>query len=318
MKFGWLGFHTEGLDAATVLLRNGHQLEAVITLEDKEASKRSGVGDYSGLCSEFSVPLHRIRSVNDPESVELLRELDLDVLFVIGWSQIVKPEALSSVRIGMIGAHASPLPHNRGSAPVNWAIIRGETVGGNSLIWLSEGVDEGDLIDVRKFEITQYDTCRSVYEKVAASTAAMLSALLPKLEAGETPGQRQEPTTQPVLPRRRPTDGAIDWDTPGRGVYDFIRALTKPYPGAYSWLDGDRYLIWESAFVPIEVDTGLANGAVIAPVISPVDHACGQAISVAGGILTILEVEDSDGTTFKGRHLADLDWQGGLWSNGEK
>lgn len=318
MKFGWLGFHTEGLDAARSLVDDGHQIVAVITLEESQARKRSGVADYSTFCDQHGIDLHHVKSINDPESVQLLRKLDLDILFVIGWSQIIGSEALATARVGMIGAHASPLPHNRGSAPVNWAIIKGESTGGNSLIWLSEGVDEGDLIDVRKFEITPYDTCASVYDKVAASTSDMVSSLAPRLEAGETPGQPQQSTSEPVLPRRKPSDGILDWDQPGRSIYDFIRALTRPYPGAFSWLGGEKYLVWDAAFLALGHDTGLSNGTVIGPVISPVHEACGQAVAVDGGLLIILEVQNEDGSCFSGTELADLDWQTRVWGDSGK
>jgi len=246
----------------------------------------------------------------------LLRQLDLDVLFVIGWSQIVGPEALASVRLGMIGAHASKLPQNRGSAPVNWAIIRGEPIGGNSLIWLAEGVDEGDLIDTREFEISLYDTCESVYEKVAATTSDMLQALLPRLKAGEVPGEAQPTTTEPVLPRRRPSDGLVDWQSDGLSIYNFIRALTRPYPGAFSWLDGKRFQLWDAAFVPMEGGVDLPEGSVVGAVVSPTGAACGQAVSVANGLLIVLEVEGPDGICLSGQELAGLDWQGKSWSNG--
>lgn len=315
MRFGWLGFHTEGLEAIEALTRAGHRVEAVITLDPQEAQKRSGVGDYSGFCRRHNIDQYQIRSINDVESLELLQRLNLDVLFVIGWSQIVGVEALNAVRVGMIGAHASKLPHNRGSAPVNWAIIRGETSGGNSLIWLAEGVDEGDVIDTREFPITVFDTCKSLYEMVATSTAEMLCDLVPRLESGERPGSAQPVSTEPILPRRRPKDGAIDWELDGMAIYNFIRALTDPYPGAFSWLDGERYLIWRAAFV--EIDGGLRKplGTVLGPAISPSIASCGQAVSVGDGMLVILEIEGADGVRCSGQELASLSWEGKLWTS---
>src|SRR5439155_304057 len=115
--------------------------------------------------------------------------LDADIVFVIGWSQILHPPTLRLARSGMIGAHASLLPHNRGSAPINWALIRGERHAGNSLLWLAEDVDGGAVIDQTTFCITAYDTCASLYERVAASNRDMLLGLVPRLLAGERPGR---------------------------------------------------------------------------------------------------------------------------------
>ena len=87
----------------------------VITLNTAAASKRSGVGNYAAICDRFAVPRYEVKNINEGRSVELLRSMDLDVAFVLGWSQILRNEALAAARIGMIGAHASLLPHYRGS-----------------------------------------------------------------------------------------------------------------------------------------------------------------------------------------------------------
>src|SRR5437667_9768196 len=104
----------------------------------------------------------------------------------------------------MIGAHASLLPGNRGSAPINWALIRGEHTSGNSLIWLAESVDGGDLIDQTEFPITPYDTCASLYDRFAASNRDMILRVLPRLLPGERPGSPHPPPRGPLLPRRLP------------------------------------------------------------------------------------------------------------------
>ena len=152
MKFGWIGFHREGLPALQGVLERGYRVEAVLTLRPDLAAKRSGAAtDYWTLCREFGVPLHEVANINDQASLELLRGRDLDVVFVIGWTQIVRSPALRLARIGMIGAHASLLPRNRGRAPINWTLIRGEQQTGNSLIWLAEGVDQGHRIKMGVF-----------------------------------------------------------------------------------------------------------------------------------------------------------------------
>jgi methionyl-tRNA formyltransferase len=96
------------------------------------------------------------------------------MVFVIGWTQILRPETLKLATIGMIGAHASLLPHNRGRAPINWALIRGEKQTGNSLIWLAEDVDSGDIIDQTVIPISPYDTCASLYTRVGESNKEMI------------------------------------------------------------------------------------------------------------------------------------------------
>ena len=319
LRCAWVGFHAEGLPALEALLAAGAPIGAVLTLQPELAAKRSGGADYAPVCARYGVPLHYIAGINEPEAFQILQGVAPDVVFVIGWHQIVRPPVMGLARMGMIGAHASFLPHNRGSAPINWAIIRGERETGNTLMWLAEGVDEGDVIDQRAFPITPYDTCASLYAQVAATNRDMLLAVLPRLLAGERPGRPQPRGDEGVLRRRRPADGRITWDCPAGSLYDFVRALTRPYPGAFSSLDGKQWRIWDAALLP---DLGVAlsaePGEVIGPVVSPNDAACGQLVACGSGALVLLDIEDAAGTRLRGRALSEQPWTGLRWEQGQE
>jgi methionyl-tRNA formyltransferase len=311
MQFAWVGFHAEGLPALHGLLSAGAPIGAVLTLTPGLRAKRSGGVDYAPLCAEYGIPLHHITGINEPEAYAILERLQPDIIFVIGWHQIVRPRVMRLARRGLIGAHASYLPHNRGSAPVNWAIIRGERETGNTLMWLAEGVDEGDIIAQRAFPISPYDTCATLYARVAATNRDMLLAVLPQLLAGERPGTPQERGSEAILPRRRPADGAITWNAPAQVVYDFIRALTRPYPGAFSTLDGKRWCLWDAALPPDRGPiAGAAPGQVLGPVVSPCTSACGQLVACGSGAIVLLELEDDSGIGLHGRQLSDQQWSG--------
>ncbi|HEV2750092.1 MAG TPA: methionyl-tRNA formyltransferase [Gemmatimonadales bacterium] len=317
MKLGWVGFHMEGIPALEAVLAAGAPVAAVLTLKPEVAAPRSGAADYAPICRRFGVPLHEVTNINAPESRAVLQGLGLDLVFVIGWSQILSPETLATARLGMIGAHASLLPKNRGSAPINWALIRGERVTGNSLIWLAEGVDAGDIIDQTEFQISPHDTCGTLYERVAASNRDMILRALPRLLSGEHIGTPQPRSNGAVLPRRRPADGLITWDQEACAVYNFIRALTKPYPGAFGWLDGRRWTVWRAGLLPAALSHGAAPGDVLGPAVSSVGEANGQVVACGGGrgAVTLLEVEGDDGTVYSGRRLAELPWTGRRWSH---
>jgi methionyl-tRNA formyltransferase len=312
-RFAWVGFHAEGLPALHALLRAGAPIGAVLTLTPELRAKRSGGVDYVPVCAEFGIPLHFISGINEPEAYAILERLAPDVIFVIGWHQIVRPPVMRLARLGLIGAHASYLPHNRGSAPINWAIIRGERSAGNSLMWLAEGVDEGDIIAQRAFPVTPYDTCATLYAQVAASNRDMLLEVLPHVLKGERPGRPQERGTEPVLPRRKPADGRINWDAPARAVYDFIRALTRPYPGAFSTLDDKRWCVWDAAVLPDLgplPGRGAQPGEVLGPVLSPCGSACGQLVACGDGAVILLELQDEHGTVLHGQTLSEQPWAG--------
>jgi len=315
VKFAWVGFHAEGLAALQALLAAGAPIAAVLTLKPELAAKRSGGVDYTPVCGQYKVPLHFVSGINEPEAEQILRELAPDVIFVIGWHQIVRPPVMKLARLGLIGAHASVLPHNRGSAPINWTIIRGERQSGNTLMWLAEGVDEGDVIAQRSFPVTAYDTCATLYAQVAASNREMLLDVLPQLLAGERPGRPQPRGDEPVLRRRRPADGRITWESPAAMVYDFVRALTRPYPGAFSALDGKQFSIWEAALPPDRGPVG-SPGEVLGPVLSPAQSACGQLVACGSGAVVLLEVEDDTGTKLRGQQLSEQPWTGKHWGGG--
>ena len=316
LRIGWIGFHMEGIPALEAVLDQGIPVQAVITLNGTQLAKRSAAVDYGAVTSRHGVPLYRVANINDEESVKLLRGLALDVVFVLGWSQIIRPPALTLPRLGMIGAHASLLPHNRGSAPINWTIIRGEKQAGNTLMWLADGVDSGHIIDQASFPVTDYDTCATLYEKVAESNREMVLRLLPKLLRGEQVGRPQAHTDEEVLPRRKPEHGRVEWFKGSRAVYDFIRALARPYPGAFSSLDGERWMIWQAALWPGEVPGPAAPGQVLGPVVSPVPGACGQAVACGRGAVILLEVEDKQGRVLKGPELSDQAWRGKVGTDG--
>lgn len=315
MQLGWIGVHREGLPALRAVLEAGIPLQCVLTLDDDLAARRSGAADYSELCREFGVRLERVRHINDPQSLELLDSLSLDVAFVIGWSQIVGPAALSRVRLGMIGAHASLLPLDRGRAPINWALIHGCEQTGNSLIWLAADVDSGDIIDQTPIPITRYDTCASLYDRVAESNRTMILQVIPELLAGRRPGHPQPPGAGAPLPGRRPADGALDWSMRAAAAYDFVRALTRPYPGAFGWLDGVRYTIWASALLPASLAPPATPGSVVGPVYSPIPEACGQLVACGDGHLILLELEDEHGSVVDKRSLSERQWTGKVWQS---
>src|SRR2546426_4142851 len=113
MRIGWVGFHEEGLLPLRTLLERRVAIEGVITLTPPAAAQRSGAADYSGICREFGVPLLEIQDINGEDGIAALRALRLDLAFVIGWTQLVRPAARAEVTWGMIGAHASLLLRNR-------------------------------------------------------------------------------------------------------------------------------------------------------------------------------------------------------------
>jgi methionyl-tRNA formyltransferase len=144
----------------------------------------------------------------------------------------------------------------------------------------------------------------------------MILRVIPRLMDGQRPSRRQPPTDEPILPRRRPEHGLIDWGKNSLEVYNFIRALARPYPGAVGWLDGKRYMIWQAALMPGDPYSGAQAGRVLGASISPDSAAaCGQVVACAKGAVIILEVQCEDSTILKGINLSEQVWEGKVWSH---
>jgi methionyl-tRNA formyltransferase len=192
----------------------------------------------------------------------------------------------------VIGFHASLLPRYRGRAPVNWAILRGEEVTGNTMMYLDAGADTGDIIDQQPVPIGLDDTCATVYTKVGRAGARMLERHLRALLGGTAPRRPQGAADGPPLPKRTPGMGITDWDRPARAVHDWIRALTWPYPGAFTFWAGRKVMLWASAMCDAHpggaagevlgwdsdgVRVGTADGAVVVTAVSDDSQVPGSA-----------------------------------------
>lgn len=304
MKIGWIGVHDEGRLALQAVCEAGYTVTGLMTLKPDRAQRRCGSGSYEQICRAHSIPVYPVAHVNEEASQQILRDMQCDLLVVLGWGQILSDTVLQIPSIGTVGAHASLLPHNRGSAPVNWAIIKGETTTGNSLMWLAPGVDTGELIDQREFPITAFDTCDTIYQHVGQSNRDMVLDLLGELQAGRRPGRPQAHTTQAALPRRRPEDGRIDWTASAEQIYNLVRGVTRPYPGAFATLGNETWKIWRAALLPVSAG-GHPPGTVLGPVCSPDPAACGVVVATGDGCLLILETEDNHGNVLTGPELCE-------------
>jgi methionyl-tRNA formyltransferase len=242
----FVGAVHEAVPALGMLLASKAEVAEVITLPAERAATTAGFVDLEPIAARFGVPVRRCADINAAESVARIRALRPDLIVVTGWTRLLSPELLAVPRRACVGFHASMLPSNRGRAPVNWAILRGERVTGNTMMYLAADADAGDIIDQRLVRIKSADTCASIYAKVGAAGAVMLHRHLAGLLAGAAPRRRQERSGQPMLPKRTPEMGITDWNRPARAIHNWIRALTLPYPGAFTFLGDQKVMLWSS------------------------------------------------------------------------
>lgn len=188
--------------------------------------------------------------MSDPRLLTQLRDWGADLAVVVGWYYLLPRRVRALFPLGAVGVHASLLPRYRGGAPLVWAIINGEHETGVSLFYLEDGVDEGDIVAQDPFPIERDDTIATVYERATRSSVRLVTEYIPKILDGSAPRAPQDHSLATMFPQRSPTDGLIDWSRSPDEIRNFIRAQTRPYPGAYTHIDGKRVVIWDADVEP--------------------------------------------------------------------
>ena len=207
----FVGAVEEGRRCLEAMLAAGEPFVGIVTLTESATRTTSGAVPFDDLAAPRGIPLLKVENLNAPANVEQVRALAPDLILVIGWTRLLSADLLAIPKFGCVGFHASLLPRYRGRAPVNWAIIRGESETGNTMFFLDDGVDTGDIIAQRRIPIDYEDTCATLYRKVADSAIGMLEESLPLLKQGLALAAPQDHSLATVMPKRRPEDGVIDW-----------------------------------------------------------------------------------------------------------
>jgi methionyl-tRNA formyltransferase len=223
-------------------------LAAVATIDDRDDA-RSEYDRLRAVCDAAGVPLHVVGpGLTIAEAVRSTRPA-LGV--VAGWYRLIPPDVMDAAPRGFVGLHYSALPRYRGGSPVVWAMINGEPEIGISLFSLGAGIDDGDLWAQARVPVPPDAYIGDLLPTIEGTAARLLAGHYADILHG-----RRAPIAQPLVGAtycapRKPSDGMIDWRWSARRVFDFVRAQSAPYPGAFTIMDGRRLTIWRAR--PIDV-----------------------------------------------------------------
>lgn len=202
--------------------------------------------DFAAFAASCGLPcLTMTGKMTDPEVIGQAKQWRPDLFVVVGWYHMV-PAALRAIAPA-VGMHASLLPDYSGGAPLVWAMINGEARTGITLFEMRAGVDDGPVLGQAEELILESDTIATLYARIEERGIELIGAALPRLARGEAVPVPQDPTRRRVFPQRSPEDGLIDWTWPARRLYDFVRAQTRPYPGAFTHFRGEKLTLWRVA-----------------------------------------------------------------------
>lgn len=237
-------YHNVGYRCLEELLRQGAEVALVFTHEDSP-TEEIWFRSVRELADLHGIPW-RTTDVNAPENIALLREMAPQFLFSFYYRNMIRPEVLDIPRRGAFNLHGSYLPKYRGRVPVNWAVINGETETGATLHHMVEKPDAGDIVDQEKVDILFTDTAFDVFNKVTDAAVTVIGRAWPLLLAGTAPRIPMDLAAGSYCGGRKPADGLIDWTSSAVQIYNLIRGVTHPYPGAFTWLDGQKVIIWSA------------------------------------------------------------------------
>ncbi len=232
-------YHDVGCRCLKVLLDQGIRVPLVITHRDDPA-ETVWFASVAELARGRSIQTLVPDDPNTPEIAGRIRDLRPDFLFSFYYRLMLKPALLSAPRHGAFNMHGSLLPKYRGRAPVNWAIIHGETETGATLHEMVEKPDAGRIVDQEAVGILPDELAVDVFGKVTGAAERVLERSLPKLVDGSAVLRAQDLSKGGYFGGRRPEDGRIDWSVPAKRVHDLVRAVAPPYPGAFTEVEGMR------------------------------------------------------------------------------
>jgi len=288
MRTVWVSFDTIGRDCLEAAAEAGAEIVGIVTLPGPVDPDRSGQCSFDEVATRHDAALVEARDVNAPETLNALRKLEPELVFVVGWSQLVHDPFIAIARGGVFGMHPTLLPRHRGRAPIPWAILSGLARTGVTLFEILDSTaDSGAIVGQVAVGIGPDETATTLFDRLAAAHVELVRECVPQLLAGSAPRVRQDPRRASAWPKRIPADGIIDWETRAPYLYDWVRAQTRPYPGAFTFLGDEKVVVWRAR--PVELEAPAPAGTVVAALPDGPVVACGE-----GGLL-LEEVETRAG-----------------------
>ena len=236
-------YHNVGYECLQALIENDEYIVAVVTHRDSPAED-IWFRSVARLADRYDIPVHTPDSVNTPDWTARTRQLAPDIIFSFYYRNILSEDILGIPRLGAFNLHGSLLPKYRGRVPINWAVLHGETRTGVTLHHMVKRADAGDIVDQESFIIGPNETAFDVFTKATAAARKVIERQIENIKAGTAPRTKQDESKATYFGGRKPEDGRIDWSATAKSIFDLVRAVTHPYPGAFTTLNGKKLVLW--------------------------------------------------------------------------
>jgi methionyl-tRNA formyltransferase len=242
MKAVVFAYHNVGVRCIKTLLAHGVEIALVVTHQDNP-TETIWFESVAALCVEQGIPFITPEDPKSPELYALVQAAQPDFIFSFYYRHMLPADLLALAKRGAYNLHGSLLPKYRGRVPVNWAVLHGETETGATLHEMAAKPDAGAIIAQTAVPILPDDTAYDVFGKLTVAAEQTLWQALPALLAGKAPKLPNDLSKGSYFGGRKPEDGRIDWSQPAQAVYNLHRAVAPPYPGAFTEIDGQTYVL---------------------------------------------------------------------------
>lgn len=289
MRSVLIGSVGSSLEMLRAMLEVGFPLDCVFSLDEAVSANVSGYQPIHELAAANGIPFRKFTKINAPDIVAAIQDIAPDYIFVIGLSQLVKKEIIDSARVGVVGFHPTPLPKMRGRAANVWQVLLGVHDTKCSLFFIDEGMDSGDILGQEPYRIEDTDYAEDVGRKIDEAAAKLARRVLRQIMDGSLVPWKQNEAEATYLLKRTPDDGLIDWDWPVARIHTLVRAVSRPFPGAFGLYDGKhRIVIWRAEILPNSKFIGM-NGQIAEMTPDHIDIVC------CDGLLRVTDFDNVDG-----------------------
>lgn len=293
MKAIVFAYHDIGCVGLKALQKAGFEIQAVFTHTD-DPKENHFFSSVARLGAEMGLSVFAPENVNHSLWIERIEKMQPDVIFSFYYRHMLSQELLALAPKGAFNLHGSLLPKYRGRVPINWAILHGETETGVTLHKMIAKPDAGDIVAQKKISIDATDTALVLHEKIRQAAEQLLSDTLPLIKMGDYSATPQDESKATYFGRRSAEDGLIDWSKSATEVNNLVRAVTEPYPGAFTYLAESKMIVWRARV--LEKSHDKLPGTIIST--EPLQIACGQ------GVLEVLTGQSGAGLYVEGSRLA--------------
>ena len=264
-------YHDIGCAGIEALLNSGYDIAAVFTHAD-DPKENAFYASVAQLCANKGIPVHAPEDANHPLWIERIAKLDPEYIFSFYYRNLLSEPLLALAKKGAFNLHGSLLPRYRGRAPANWVLVNGETETGVTLHRMVKRADAGAIVAQQRVAIDRSDTGLTLHAKLRTAASDLLRDTLPNMLQGKITETPQDESKATVFGRRTPADGKLVWAKPAEELFNLVRAVTRPYPGAFCAVGEHKLIVWSADVV--KGNEGQAPGRVIS--VDPLRIACGQ------------------------------------------